>query len=226
MRFFQSCWRLAVLLPVVAYTFPALAQDEADPPSSSALEGDAIHLKSGTVMSGVQVLRSTPQYYVVELELGVEPMQIPRRQVEFVEYDDIDPNLDDLRRELFGDEDEVVEIATGEKVSGVLRDKLLAPAMPEGANFRNRDFVEILRELRESLQIDLRIHKSIRDRAATQRLWTVEIPPDKTLMTLLREDLTGEFGFVDVLLEPDHILIMTKAAAAQRKEQQQKNQNE
>lgn len=205
---------------------PAYAQDTDAPepdapgaaeeaPAPETRGGDIIYLKSGTVMSGVQVLRSTPLYYEVQIIEGVDPMQLPRRQVERVEYDDIDPLRDQLEDELFG-ADEEVTIASGEQVTSELRDKLMNPVTEEPLRYRNEDFVTILQELRDRLGVHLRIHPSIQRLPAARRQWTVEIPPDKTLMTLLREDLVGQFPYAEVIFDSDHIIVMTKKAAKER----------
>ncbi len=194
---------------------PETAPEEGEAQAVEALEGDVIHLKTGTIMSGVQVLRSTPLYYEVQIIEGVDPMQVPRRQVERVEYDDIEPLRQQLQEELFGPEEEVT-IASGEQVTSELRDKLMNPVTSEPMRFRNADFMSVLEELRDKLELNLRIHPSIRRLAPGRRNWTIEVPPDKTLMALLREDLAGEFEYVEVIFESDHIIVMTKRAARNR----------
>ncbi len=189
------------------------------PPAPSLLpaleSGDKIYMVSGTIMTGVQVIRSTPRYYEVQMIEGVEPIQIPRRQVKNVEYDDIDPAREKLRKQLFPEEEEVT-IASGERVTGALRDKLMAPVSAEPLSYKELDFVKVLDEIKAKTATKLLIDPSIEQKPAGQRRWSVEIPPEKTLMALLREDLVGAFKYVEVIFEADSIIVMTKEAAKVR----------
>ncbi len=177
--------------------------------------GDKVYMVSGTVVTGVQVLRSTPRYYEIEMVEGQPPLQIPRRQVKNVEYDDIDPARDRLRREMFPEEQEVT-IASGERVTGALRDKLMAPVSAELLSYIDQDLVKVLDDIRTKTQTKLQIDPSIEEKPASQRRWSVEIPPDKTLMALLREDLVGAIKYAEVVFEADTILVLTKEAAKAR----------
>jgi hypothetical protein len=170
---------------------------------------------SGTVMTGVQVVRSTPKFYEIQMVEGQPTIQIPRRQVKNVEYDDIDPGRERLREQMFPEAKEVT-IASGEKVTGELRDKLMAPVSADKQNYKDQDFVKVLEDVKTKTGTNLSIDKSVEDKPATQRRWTVEVPPDKTLMTLLREDLVGAFKWVEVVFESDSIIVMTKDAAKAR----------
>jgi len=67
------------------------ASSDADAEPGPALEGDVITLKSGKRLAGVQVLRETPMGVQVEFLPGVAPLEIPRKQVASIDYDDIDP---------------------------------------------------------------------------------------------------------------------------------------
>ncbi len=182
--------------------------------------GDKIFMKGstgtpGSVLTGVQVIRSTPVNYEIELLEGEPPLLIPRKQVDHIEYDDIDPVRDRLRAKMFPQAEEVT-IASGERVTGALRDKLEAPVSAEPLSYKNQDFIRVLDEIRTKTGANLKIDPSIEEKPAVQRRWTVEIPPDKKLMTLLREDLVGAFNFVEVVFETDGILVMTKEAAKKR----------
>jgi len=196
---------------------PAPAQN-ALPPITG---GDKIFMVSGSVMTGVQVLRSTPRVYVIQMIEGQEPLEIPRRQVKSVEYDDIDPTRDRLRKELFPEEKEVT-IASGERVTGALRDKLMAPVSAEALAYKEQDFITVLDEIKTKTGVNLTIDPSIEEKPANQRRWTVEVASDKTLMALLREDLVGAFNYVEVIFEADAILVTTKVAAKAREEEKAK----
>ena len=174
-------------------------------------------------MSGVQILRSTPLFYEVQLVPGVEPLLIPRKQVERVEYDEIDPARNRIRERLFPQRDEV-SLASGEQVSRGLMEKLSAPVSATAIAYNRRDFVAILEEIEERLRVKLTIHPSIRNMQASGRLWTFNTTPETTLMSLLREDLLNRFKFVEVLFEYDTIVVLTKEAAKNRKAIEAENQ--
>lgn len=159
-------------------------------------------------MTGVQILRATPQFYEVEVVKDVI-VQVPRRQVRAVEYDDIDPAREQLMRDLFPDQQEVT-IETGERVTSALRDKLMSPVTDEPLSYMNKDFVEILEEIKARLGLNLKIDPSIQTLQPRRRNWTIDIAPERTLLALLREDLVGAFGFVEVKFEMDKIIVIAK----------------
>ncbi len=147
---------------------------------------------------------------------GVEPLLIPRNQVERVEYDEIDPARNRIRERLRPKRDEV-SLASGEQVSRDLMEKLRAPVSETRLAYTRTDFVTILEEIAERLQVKLKIHPSIQNRPADKRLWTLNTAPETTLMSLLREDLPNQFKFAEVLFEYDTIVVLTKEAAKNRK---------
>lgn len=167
-------------------------------------------------MTGVQIVKSMPRYYEVQLVEGVEPLRIPRNQVLSVEFDDYDPSRERLRRELFPDSEEV-SLASGERVSRHLMDKLMAPVSEDSLSYDKKDLIRVLEETADRLDVKIKIHPSIRNTPANRRRWTIETTEGTTLMTLLREDLVSEFDFVEVLFENDTVVVMTKKAATSRK---------
>lgn len=190
-------------------------QEEAATPEETTearLDGDVIHLKSGKILSGVQIMRSTPHFYEVRLVEGVPPLQIPRNQVESVEMDDFDPVRDRLRRELFP-EVEVVSLASGEKVTRDLMDKLEGPVSAEALSYQRKDFVAILKDIAADLDVKLRIHPSVQAIQPNRRRWKLETTPETTFMSVLRDDLVSQFDSIEVVFDNDTVSIMTKVAA-------------
>jgi hypothetical protein len=195
-----------------------------EPMKTQEMPGDVLLLESGSRMTGVQVLRATPQFYEVEVVNGVK-LEIPRRRVKEVIYDDVDPSRDRLKQELFPEEQEVT-IASGERVTSALRDKLMAPVSSVPLSYKNRDFAEALDEITAAQGLNLRVHPSIRELPPSDRTWTVEIPADRTLLAYLREDLVGAFDFLEVIFEADRIVVLTKEAAVKRAENMKNRQQE
>ena len=210
--------------PVRRATDPAQPEEEGQerpkaPPKEDELvpkemPGDVLVLESGSRMTGVQVVRATPQFFEVEVIDGLR-FEIPRRRVREVIYDDIDPNLDRLEQQLFPEQQEVT-IESGERVTSALRDKLMAPASAEILSYKNKDFADALEEIKTAVNVNLRVHPSIRELPAQERKWTIDVPADRTLLAFLREDLVGAFDFVEVIFEADRIIVLTKEAAAKR----------
>lgn len=222
---FLSALLLMLLLhphPVRAQVEEGAAPKEEEAPAPTVYEGDVLYLKTGSVMSGVQILSSTPLFFEVELVKGVEPLLIPRNQVERVEFDDIDPARDRLRATLFPPSEEV-SLASGERVSRYLMEKLSGRVSDAPLSYNQTDFVMILRETAERLKVKLTIDSSIENKPPNQRRWTLTTKPETTLMSLLREDLQDQFKFAEVLFEYDTIVVLTKAAAKNRKAKEAEN---
>ncbi len=184
---------------------------QAEQPKVVEAPGDVLILTTGSRMTGVQILRTTPQFYEVEVVKDVI-VQVPRRQVRAVEYDDIDPAREQLLRDLFPEQQEVT-IETGERVTSALRDKLMSPVTTEPLSYKNKDFVEVLEEIKTRLGVNLKVDPSVQALQPRRRNWTIDIAPERTLLALLREDLVGAFDFVVVKFELDKIIVITKDAA-------------
>lgn len=210
-------------LAIVLYVCPSRAQEESaelkseEPAAPPVYEGDVLYLKSGKVMSGFQILRNTPLFFEVQFKEGLEPLMIPRKQVQRVVFDDIDPARDRIRERLLPPTEEV-SLASGERVSRYLMEKLRSPVSAKALTYEKIDLVAILEEVAERIQVNLEIHPSVRNRVPSQRLWTLKTSPETTLMALLRKHLVDEFKYAEVLFEYDTILVLTKEAAKNRKE--------
>jgi len=223
----QRILALSVLIGLIVAPISAHAQDEETPTPEALSEadesvpaGDVLHLKSGSMMTGVQILRSTPLNYVVELVPGVEPMLIPRNQVLSVDFDDFDPVRERLKERLFPGSQEV-SLASGERVSRALMDKLSAPVSAEPISYNRTDLIAVLEETAERLDVRIRLDESVKQTQPNRRRWTIEISPDTTLMAFLREELVKAFSYLVVQFENDSVIVMTKKAAEGQKPEAQ-----
>lgn len=216
MRLVCSC-----LLVVMVCSVSAVGQDAAEDVEQEravrakpqkVLTGDIITLKNGKVLSGGQVLRSSPLFYQVEFVEGVKPLSIPRSQVTSVEYDDIDLLRERRRRALFPDEPDENVIA-GKKLSRELMDKLRSVISKQPEDFGRKDLVLHLQELAKRVGVKLEIHESVHALPAMSRMWSLQTTPDTTLMSLLQETLLKQFTDLDIDFEYDVIVVLTKAAA-------------
>ncbi len=147
----------------------------------------------------------------------MEPLTIPRKHVQRVVFDEIDPARARIRRQLQPPA-ETVSLASGELVSRHLMEKLRAPVSDRALNYEKIDLVEILKETAERLQVNIEVHASVKNRPKNLRLWTLKTTPKTTLMAVLRKKLTGQFDYAEVLFENDTIFVMTKEAAKNRRE--------
>lgn len=184
---------------------------EEDSPEVSR-NGDTIHFKSGTTMSGVQVLRGTPTYYEVELVEGVDTLKIPRRQVDHVEYDDIDPLRERRRRAREQEREAELLMALGKEISPDLMSKLTTPIREPQLNIHEGDLVQILQDVAKRFEITIQIHRSVRTIPPPQRKWTLQSTGDNTPLDILREKLTEQFPNLVIDFQFDKILVQTLAA--------------
>jgi hypothetical protein len=235
---FRAGMPFALLALVLLFACPSTAQDapESEPDAEAGvedtedgaapimLEGDVIYLKSGSTMQGVQVLRGTPEYYEVQLVEGVDPLIVPRRQVERIEYDDVDPIRDQRIKEMFP-EPVVIETASGEEVSPELMNQLTAPLPGEPLDLEEQDLVVVLEHIRELTGETVVVDPSIRELPPDARLWTIRTEPDTTLLTLLRERLLEAFPGLALEYMPDKVVVLTKQAQKARREKPDKKDN-
>lgn len=207
--------RLSVILSVAcvltASVAPAQGTLRESPDSSARPAGDSITLKTGKVISGVQILRATPLFYEVEITEGIEPLLLPRKMVEHVEYDDIDPLADRRRERMFPSRKEQRETA-GDELEPALMDKLTAPLSSEEMSYEGRDLIEVLDELAKKQGVQIEIHKSVRNVRAERRAWNLTIAPDTSLMSVLQDHLLRDFKFLELEFQFDMIVVITKRA--------------
>ena len=176
--------------------------------------GDVLMLKSGKVLSGGQVVRSSPKAFFVQLGDSGAPLEIPRRMVNRIDYDDIDPLR--TRRESALQESTLAEgeMLAGERLSPELSEKLNTIISSEPVKYDKRDFVNILEELSKSVGVAIDVHESVLQIDGAKRLWTAEIAANTTLMSLVQVNLLKSFDELTIRYLPDGILVTTKAAAA------------
>ncbi len=198
---------------------PAKAGEEAAPPEEALAapverSGDIVTLKSGKILSGGQIVRSTPKAYLVQFGDTGEPLEIPRRMVAGIQYDEVDPLK--ARREAVLDESRQAEgeMLAGERLSPELSEKLNTVISKEPIQYDRRDFVTILEELSSSLGVKIDMHESVKQMEGKKRLWTAEIPANTTLMSLVQVNLLTGFDDLTVRYLADGILVITKAAVA------------
>lgn len=207
---------MAVFSAATAIAQETPPESEGQEPDAEApvLEGDVLTLKSGTVISGHQVLRSDPLFYYVEIVEGIEPLEVPRSQVVSVEYDNRDP-LRERRRSSISLEGPKESIMSGEKLSPELMEKLSTPISQASLKVSGRDFVALLEEMAGRVGANIKIHDSVRALPESERKWTLETAPKPTLMSLLQDHLLKQFDGLEIDFTFDAILVTTKESVGQ-----------
>lgn len=217
-----------ILTLVIAFAATSVyAQDGAgtgadasgEPAQNDALEaarargGDVLIMKSGAILGGVQILRSSPLNYYVELLPGMEPMVIPRRQVTKVEYDDIDPLRERRRRKSVPKpEDELM--ADGKELDPDFVEKLRKPIPGAPLEFNREDYVRVFAELSKKTKVVIVIDESLRLQPPATRLWTIKITPEMRLMDILQKKWAETFKSGKVTYELNKVVLKNKEAEA------------
>ena len=212
-------WFLLLALPLFVSGFARSQEDPAPSEEEKPLTGDVIVLNSGKTISGVQVLRRTPLGYEIEVIKGVAPLFLPRTVVKSITLDDYEPLRERRRLALQPRSQETT--GRGTRIAPELTKKLSAelPGMPH--NYRNGNLIEIMQDFAERLQVTLKIDDSIRALRPGSIIWNLNVPANKTLMSILNEDFPKKFPQLQIDYDFDVIVLITKEAAQKQSAQQQ-----
>ena len=181
------------------------------PPPAQKPEGDIIRLKNGAIISGVQVIRVTPRAVVAQVHPNLEPLEIPRRQLESIEYDNKNPLRKDQR------DDNVTrpqpDIFIGEELSPEFYRKLTAPISENPIIFQNIDCVALLADLAERTGVTIEITDAVREIPLAERTRDFEIPPNMSLLSFLQDSFQKNFTALKVFYPYDKAVVTTKNTA-------------
>ena len=194
---------------------PSSLADEAGqaPPESSlpSIEGDIVTLVSGKQLSGVQVLRETPVYIEIEVLEGLEPLRIPRKQVQRIVYDDIDP-IARRRGQSYATETSP-EVILGEELSAGFHRKLTAPLSDTPIEIADQGFVMTLNYLAELAGVTIEVTEEARRLPRDLRIRSFSIPAKTTLFSFLQSDFPKAFPALKVAYEFDKVIVSLREAA-------------
>ena len=177
------------------------------------LPGDIITLKSGKKLTGIQVLRELPTVIEVEVQEGMEPLKLPRKQVQSIEYDNTDP-VRQRRLEAFRTETAPPDIIPGEELSQEFNHKLKAPLSTEALSLKDIGFMNLLAKLCEKSGVELQVEESAKKLPMDQRIKSFEIPAGASLFTFLQTDFVAAYPALKVSYQYDKIVISGKEAEA------------
>lgn len=184
------------------------AADSSDPLSAArAKGGDVIIMKSGAVMGGVQILRSTSRMYEIQIIEGADPLIIPRKQVESVEMDDIDPLRDARRAAKYPDEKPEIRVEQGQEMSEELTSKLLAPIPGAPFEIEDEDYIQVIQRVAQATGVTIVVDMSLRDGLPEDRLWTIKIPAEMKLVSLLQDHWDVKFVDGTIKYELDRVVL-------------------
>ena len=175
-------------------------------PPSKKIQGDIITLNSGKVLTGMQVLQKTPTHLIIEVLPSLEPLELLRKLVKSVKYDDIDPNKE-RRRIKNAMSIPGGNITPGEEISPQLHKKLTKPLAKQ--KFTEKDLRDILKKLAEEVQLPLAFDASIDQLSAKEREWTIAVKATSRVDGILRS-LQTEFPNLNVIYQFDKVIIKTK----------------
>ena len=173
-------------------------------PEPARPRGDLLTLKSGQVIEGLQILRTDGAYYVLEIIEGIT-LNIPRRQVVSVDYDDFDPVADRRKSTMI----------RGQRLSDTLEAKLDTDISDPPFEYQDADLVKVIDEIKDRVDGTLTVDPSvIETMPPPSRAWTVASEPGMTLGILLRKELLADFPSLVMIFKDDEIILTTKAAAS------------
>lgn len=187
------------------------AEDEALPPAAPRkLEGDVIRMKNGSIISGVQVIRVTPRAVVIQVHPNLDPLEVPRRQVENIEYDNLDPSRAKQGGELSPPTQP--DIIVGEELAPDFYRKLTAPLSDSALSFENTDCIEMLANLAQRAGVTIEIADALRALPNEERVRSIEIPANTSLLSFLQDKFLKTYSTLKVLYPYDKAVVTTKAA--------------
>lgn len=185
------------------------AKPEAERPS----KGDTITLKTGSVLKDVQVIRRMPAALEVEVSEDVI-LAIPRKQIETVVYDDIEP-LRGARAKANAPEKAETNLIPGDKIQPELSEKLAAPIAEPALTFKDEDVLKVLAELGKRFEVVIEIDEAVKAMPAEQRVVSLDVKPGSNLTTVLQQDLLDKLQGLAVEYRFDRVFVKQKGAPDQ-----------
>ncbi|MCX7759458.1 MAG: hypothetical protein N2169_07640 [bacterium] len=176
------------------------------------IPGDVIYLKSGKKMKGVQVLRELPDKIEVQISENMEPLILPRRLVQNIEYDNIDPLREKRQKEILSKSPTNEDIIAGEELSQEFNQKMRAPLSDQPIVYDNQGLLVILNELANKVGVKLEVDDSIKTIPGEQRRKSFQIPPGTSLYKFLQTDFASAYPMVSVTYKYDKIYISLKSS--------------
>ncbi len=183
------------------------------PETPVILDGDIITLKTGTTLSSVQVLKETPLMVVVQVREGVPPLNIPRRQVVSIKYDDIDPNKQPKPPAASTQAPEG-DMLKAEELSPEFHKKITAPLSDQVISFKGANCLQVLEKLGQQAGIIVEINEPARQVLPKNPECSFEVPPGTSLLSFIQDLFIGAYPELKAFYPFDKIVLTTKTAAS------------
>ena len=178
-------------------------------PAAPAPTGDEIHLKSGAVLKGVQVLRRSP----LGIEVQVTPdvaFFIPRKQVVEIKFDDIEPS----KQRQAPEAEHKQATFFGAKIEPAMSEKLNKPLPESCLKSGNKDLVEVMALISAETGVKIDVTDAVKGLPSQERMWDYTLEPGTTLTALIQSNLPERFINLAIVYQYDRLVITTREDAA------------
>lgn len=175
----------------------------------AAAKGDVIVFKSKRRLENVQVIRETAQRVFVKTFTGMEPVSIPRDQIETIEYDDVGDSASAAKPAASEGEGAIA----GTQVSADLSRKL-TQTLPGGVVSKDDiPFSEAVEQLAKKIEITIEVTDAAKKMLGEVRAKEITIEDKSTILSFLRDTLKHRFPELDVRLMFDKVQLAKKGEA-------------
>ncbi|MCX8064829.1 MAG: hypothetical protein N3G21_06610 [Candidatus Hydrogenedentes bacterium] len=173
------------------------------------LQGDVITFKSGKKMYGVQVLRELPDKVEVQIREGIEPLLLPRRLIQNIQYDNIDLLREKIQKDI-QNQTKDTDLIPGEELSQEFNQKMRKPLSDQPLSYQNIGILKLLAELTQKVGVGIEVDESIRSLPMEDRIRSFEIPAGTSLYKFLQTDFANAYPKVSIAYKFDKIYISLK----------------
>lgn len=185
---------------------PVTAPAAPEVPAPAAAQGDVIVFKTKKRLENVQVIRETGQRVFVKTFEGMEPISIPRDQIENIEYDEV--NDSGISAKPSGREGEGA--IAGTQVSAELSRKLTQTLAENALSKDDIPFSEALEQLAKKTEVTIEMTDAAKKMLAEVRAKDITVDAKATMLSFLRETLKERFPELDVRLMFDKVVLAKK----------------
>ncbi len=169
------------------------------PPQVEVRNDDQITLKSGRVLQGVKIVRSTPFTLVLEVIPAVEPLEIPARQVVSIVYGERQKDRgEEPAPEVAQASGDTSQILQAVKISPDLVKKMSAPLNQKTIDFARQDLLNTLRSAGILFGVPVTFGPQLESLPLEKRIVTVSLPEGGSFEDFIRGALARELPWLKV----------------------------
>lgn len=190
---------VALLLDTSASRAQASDSEASPPPQVETRNDDRITLKSGRVLQGVKIIRSTPFTLVLEVIPAVEPLEIPARQVVSIVYGERqEDRIDEPAPEVAQASGDTSQILQAVKISPDLVKKMSAPLKHKTIDFARQDLLNTLRSAGILFGVPVTFGPRLESLPLEKRIVTLSLPEGGSFEDFIRGALARELPWLKV----------------------------